>query len=246
MSWISPIFSSNSGLRIAFSTGLGGVSQGDYGAVGDSGGLNLATQVGDDLVRVSENRRIARDLFELPPVVYMNQVHGAEVAIVTRDNQAKTPTADALVTSERGIALAVLAADCVPLVMHDRAVGVIAAVHVGRRGLTNGVVEQAVTAMKSLGASSIRAVMGPAICGDCYEVPLALQHEVVAHAPAAATVTSAGTPGLDIRDGVRWQLESLGVDAMSDPMCTRQSQLHYSYRRASVTGRNAGFIYLQA
>jgi len=176
----------------------------------------------------------------------MNQVHGNEVAIITRENQSQTPTADALVTSERGIALAVLVADCVPLVMHDRIADVIAAVHVGRRGLANRVVEQAVIAMKSLGAGSIRAVMGPAICGDCYEVPFALQREVSVHAPAAAAITSAGTPGLDIRDGVMWQLENLGVDATSDPMCTRQSQLHYSYRRASTTGRNAGFIYLQS
>lgn len=245
MSWISPISSSSSGLRITFSTRFGGVSKGDYSAAGNSGGLNLGSQVGDDPARVLENRRIARDLFGLPPVVYMNQVHGDEVAIITRENQAQTPTADALVTSERGIALAVLVADCVPLVMHDRATDVIAAVHVGRRGLTNGIVERAVAAMKSLGASSIRAVMGPAICGDCYEVPLALQREVVAHTPAAAAITSAGTPGLDIRDGVRWQLENLDVDAMSDLMCTRQSQLHYSYRRAAITGRNAGFVYLQ-
>ena len=210
----------------------------------DGGGLNLATHVGDEPEVVRQNRLIARALFDLPHVVYMDQVHGSEVAIITKSNKDQTPTVDALVTKERGIALAVLVADCVPLLMHDRELGVIAAVHVGRRGLGNGVVARAVMAMKSIGAVSIRANMGPAICGDCYEVPVDMQSEISSYAPAARSVTDTGSPGLDIRDGVAWQLEQMDIQSIIDPMCTRRSQLHYSFRRDGLTGRTAGFIYL--
>ena len=210
----------------------------------DGRGLNLATHVGDEPEVVRQNRLIARALFDLPHVVYMDQVHGSEVAIITKSNKDQTPTVDALVTKERGIALAVLVADCVPLLMHDRELGVIAAVHVGRRGLGNGVVARAVMAMKSIGAVSIRANMGPAICGDCYEVPVDMQSEISSYAPAARSVTDTGSPGLDIRDGVAWQLEQMDIQSIIDPMCTRRSQLHYSFRRDGLTGRTAGFIYL--
>jgi YfiH family protein len=242
MSWTSPISSSNSSLRIAFSTRIGGVSDGIYGSEGQ--GLNLATHVGDDPDRVSQNRQIARDLLDLPQVVYMDQVHGNDVAIISLARVEETPKADALVTKERGIALAVLVADCIPLMMHDFEVGVIAAVHVGRRGLANGVVQNAVHTMQSLGAASIRAIMGPAICGDCYEVPIEMQRKIGLIAPPSRSITNSGTPGLDIRDGVAWQLERLGVDSTVDPICTRQSELHYSYRRDGITGRTAGFIHL--
>lgn len=242
MSWTSPISSSKSSIRFGFSTRIGGVSEGAYGTAGN--GLNLATHVGDDPDRVARNREIARELFGLPKVAYMDQVHGNDVAIITGANFNQTPTADALVTSEPGIALAVLVADCVPLIMHDRGAGVIAAAHVGRRGLVNGVVERTVSAMRALGAESISAIMGPAICGDCYEVPLAMQQEVGAIAPLSPSVTDLGTPGLDTRDGIAWQLEQLTIGAMIDPICTRRSDLHYSYRRDGVTGRTAGFIHL--
>jgi YfiH family protein len=221
------------------------VSDGVYGVrSGDGNGLNLATHVGDDPDRVGQNRQIARDLMDLPPVIYMDQVHGNDVAVVSRFNIEQTPQADALVTKERGIALAVLVADCVPLMLADFEMGVIAAVHVGRRGLANGIVQNAVRAMQSLGVVSIRAVMGPAICGDCYEVPLEMQREIGLIAPQARSITDSGTPGLDIRDGVAWQLERLSIDSKSDPICTRRSELHYSYRRDGITGRTAGFIHL--
>jgi YfiH family protein len=241
-SWTFPISSSKPLLRIAFSTRIGGTSQGVYGTNG--GGLNLATHVGDEPEAVRQNRQIARKLFDLPDVVYMDQVHGSAVAIITKANKDQTPTVDALVTKERGVALSVLVADCVPLLMHDRELGVIAAVHVGRRGLGNGVVAKAVEAMKSIGAVTIRANLGPAICGDCYEVPVDMQSEISSFAPAAPSVTDSGSPGLDIRDGVAWQLEQMDIESIIDSICTRRSQLHYSYRREGVTGRTAGFIYL--
>jgi len=240
--WTSLISSNDSLIHFGFSTRLGGVSEGKYGPEGR--GLNLATHVGDDPIRVLRNREIARDLLGLPDVVYMNQVHGNEVAIISKMNLAEMPTADAIVTKDRGITLAVLVADCVPLIMHDREMGVIAAAHVGRPGLFKGIVEKTVLAMKSVGAVTIKAVMGPAICGDCYEVPLQMQQEVSAVAPPSRSVTDLGTPGLDIRDGIAWQLKQFDIDSVIDPICTRRSELHYSYRRDGITGRTAGFVYL--
>ncbi|HUW77154.1 MAG TPA: peptidoglycan editing factor PgeF [Candidatus Nanopelagicaceae bacterium] len=245
MNWISPISSNSSFARIAFSTRTGGVSVGDFGeSHGATHGLNLATHVGDDVKNVEQNRKLVRELLDLPPVVYMEQVHGNSVAIVDESNLVGTPEADALVTTSRRLALAVLTADCVPMMLHDSAVGVIAAVHVGRRGLANGVVENTVSAMRSLGAIDIQAELGPAICGDCYEVPLEMQREVSVAAPPASSITDLGTSGLDIRDGISWQLERFGIFSRIDPICTRRSELHYSYRREGRTGRTAGFIYL--
>jgi len=242
MNWTFLISLSDAMIHIQFSTRLGGVSQGSYGH--NSQGLNLATHVGDDPTHVSRNREIVRDLLGLPPVVYMNQVHGNEVAFISKTNLNEVFTADALVTKEHGIALAVLSADCVPMILQDPQMGVIAAAHVGRPGLLNGIVEKTVLAMQSVGALTIRAVLGPAICGDCYEVPLQMQSEVSAVAPASRSVTDLGTPGLDIRDGVAWQLEQFGIDTVIDPICTKRSELHYSYRRDGITGRTAGFVYL--
>ncbi len=123
------------------------------------------------------------------------------------------PTADAMVST--GAALAVLVADCVPVVLlGESAAGepVLAVAHAGRPGVAAQVVPKTVAAMRSRGAVRIRAWLGPSVCGDCYEVPVQLRDDVAAVEPSTFATTSWGTPALDLRAGVRSQLSAAGVE----------------------------------
>ncbi len=142
----------------------------------------------------------------------MDQVHGAGVAEVTSATPpgAELTGVDALVTREPGRVLGVAAADCVPvLVAGPRAVG---AVHAGRRGVRAGVVTAALDAVPG---GVERAAVGPAIGGCCYEVPAAMQAEVLEAAPAAEATTTWGTPSLDLPAAVTAVLEERGIEVTS-------------------------------
>ncbi|PZH07985.1 peptidoglycan editing factor PgeF [Streptomyces sp. NTH33] len=233
------------GAHFAFTDRWGGVSAVPYEE------LNLGGAVGDDPGAVRANRERAAGSLGLDParVVWMNQVHGADVAVVNGPwgAAADIPSVDAIVTGRRGLALAVLTADCVPVLLADPVAGVAAAAHAGRPGMVAGVVPAAVRAMTGLGADPARIVArtGPAVCGRCYEVPEAMRAEVAAVEPAAHAETSGGTPAVDVSAGVHAQLERLGVhDRQQSPVCTRESGDHFSYRRDRTTGRLAGYVWL--
>ncbi|MFE0732795.1 peptidoglycan editing factor PgeF [Streptomyces antibioticus] len=233
-----------SGAHFAFTDRWGGVSAAPYEQ------LNLGGAVADDPGAVRTNRELAAKSLGLDParVVWMNQVHGADVAEVDGPwTTALTPEVDGLVTAVRGLALAVLTADCVPVLLADPVAGVVAAAHAGRPGMVKGIVPAAVDAMESLGADPARIVArtGPAVCGRCYEVPEAMRAEVAALEPAAHAETSWGTPAVDVVAGVHAQLDRLGVrDRERSPVCTLESDDHFSYRRDRATGRLAGYVWL--
>ncbi|MFJ4324829.1 peptidoglycan editing factor PgeF [Streptomyces tricolor] len=233
-----------SGAHFAFTDRWGGVSAAPYEE------LNLGGAVGDAPEAVRDNRELAAKSLGLDPalVVWMNQVHGADVAVVDEPwGERPVPEVDAVVTARRGLALAVLTADCVPVLLADPVAGVAAAAHAGRPGMVKGVVPAAVEAMVSLGAVPERIVArtGPAVCGRCYEVPEAMRAEVAAVEPAAHAETSWGTPALDVSAGVHAQLDRLGVcDRAQAPVCTLESDDHFSYRRDRATGRLAGYVWL--
>ncbi|OMI90098.1 laccase [Streptomyces sp. M1013] len=232
------------GAHFGFTDRWGGVSAVPYEE------LNLGGAVGDDPAAVTANRELAAKSLGVDParVVWMNQVHGADVAVVDAPWEDRpVPRVDAVVTAERGLALAVLTADCVPVLLADPVSGVAAAAHAGRPGLVAGVVPAAVRAMTELGADPARIVArtGPAVCGRCYEVPEEMRAEVAAVEPAAYADTAWGTPALDVGAGVHAQLERLGVrDRAQSPVCTRESADHFSYRRDRTTGRLAGYVWL--
>ncbi|MFD6326409.1 peptidoglycan editing factor PgeF [Streptomyces sp. NPDC058442] len=232
------------GAHFAFTDRWGGVSAAPYAE------LNLGGAVGDDPGAVRVNRELAAKSLGLDParVVWMNQVHGADTEVVDAPwGDRPVPGADAVVTARRGLALAVLTADCVPVLLADPVAGVAAAVHAGRPGLVAGVVPAAVRAMTGLGADPARIVArtGPAVCGRCYEVPEAMRADVAAVEPAAHAETSWGTPAVDVDRGVHAQLERLGVrDRERSQVCTRESDDHFSYRRDRSTGRLAGYVWL--
>jgi YfiH family protein len=233
-----------SGAHFAFTDRWGGVSAVPYEE------LNLGGAVGDDPDAVRTNRELAAKSLGLDPagVVWMNQVHGPDVAVV-EEPWGDRPVAevDAIVTVRRGLALAVLTADCTPVLLADPVAGVVAAAHAGRPGMIAGVVPAAVRAMVELGAEPARIVArtGPAVCGRCYEVPREMRADVAAVEPAAYAETSWGTPAVDVTAGVHAQLERLGVhDREQSPVCTLESEDHFSYRRDRTTGRLAGYVWL--
>ncbi|MFD7285617.1 peptidoglycan editing factor PgeF [Streptomyces sp. NPDC059863] len=233
-----------SGAHFAFTDRWGGVSAAPYDQ------LNLGGAVGDDPGAVRANRELAAKSLALDParVVWMNQVHGREVAVVDGPwTSADIPAVDAIVTRRHGLALAVLTADCVPLLLADPVAGIVAAAHAGRPGLVAGIVPAAVEAMITLGAepSRITARTGPAVCGRCYEVPERMRDEVAAVVPEAHSETSWSTPAVDVVAGVHAQLDALGVrDRQRSVVCTLESDDHYSYRRDRTTGRLAGYVWL--
>ncbi|MER7401241.1 peptidoglycan editing factor PgeF [Streptomyces sp. NPDC000070] len=234
-----------SGAHFAFTDRWGGVSAAPYEE------LNLGGAVGDDPDAVRTNRELAAKSLGVEPdrVVWMNQVHGAEVAVVDGPwgSSSEIPSVDAIVTTRRGLALAVLTADCVPVLLADPVAGIAAAAHAGRPGMIAGVVPAALRAMTDLGAEPSRIVArtGPTVCGRCYEVPEAMRAEVSAIEPAAYAETSWGTSAVDVSAGVHAQLERLGVcDRAQSPVCTLESDDHFSYRRDRTTGRLAGYVWL--
>jgi len=248
------------GIQAGFTRRPGGRSKGAWA------GLNLGLHVGDDLDRVADNRRLVQRWVGAP-VAFGRQVHGTNVRLVTdadagldldrtdlgridpesTDPESTDPEGgcDALVTSSRVVAVGVLVADCVPVLLADPVAGVVGAAHAGRRGLLDGVLERAVQAMTGQGATParIRAALGPAACGCCYEVPQELQDEACAVLPSLRARTTWGTPSLDLRAGCRSELERLGLAEVAlVGGCAIEDDAGFSYRRAQVTGRFAGVV----
>ncbi|WP_141845878.1 peptidoglycan editing factor PgeF [Humibacillus xanthopallidus] len=211
---------------------------------GPYAGLNLGGHVGDDPADVEANREALATAVGVPRdrLVLMNQVHGRDVVEVRGPWVGEPPEADAVVTRTPGLALGVLVADCVPLLLHDPAAGVVGAVHAGRPGMTSGIVGRAVEAMRDLGAGAISATVGPSVCGRCYEVPPQMAAEAAGVAASAAARSWTGTSAIDVASGVVEQLAAESVAVQWIPGCTRESESLYSYRRDGVTGRFAGVV----
>jgi len=220
-------------MKYRFTNRTGGASTGAFAS------LNFGLHVGDDESAVLQNRRILEE--ELGPVQFMNQVHGNRVAIIEAVTD-EYPTADALVTGIPGISLAVQVADCIPLLLYST--HSVAAVHVGRKGLLNAVTSKALEIMRSMGATEISAIIGPSICGPCYEVSQEIYEEVVALHPAAASQTASLTPALDLPAALREVLKEAGVVIVDEFRCTVEDSDLFSYRRDVVTGRQIGIISL--
>lgn len=244
------------GVGALFTSRHGGESADPYG------GLNLSLLVGEDPEVVQANRAqvlgAARAIAPGPvQLAAMRQVHGAEVAYASRPGGGEEPEADAIFSDSPDVALLVLVADCVPVLLADPVARLVGAAHAGRPGLAAGVVPALIAAMMKAGAdpARMRALVGPSVCGACYEVPAQMRDEVAAVAPASWCVTRKGTPGLDLRAGLHAQLAAAGVGAAGaggpgagpiadDARCTAESPELYSYRRDGKTGRFAGVIWL--
>ena len=209
---------------------------------------NLALHVGDDPAEVLRRRELVEAEAGLAAgsFQYMSQVHGNAVAYIgdAPESHAGGPTADAMVSLGRP--LAVMVADCVPVVLAGSTRAgrpVLGVAHAGRPGVAGGVIPATLERMRGEGAEGIRAWIGPSICGACYEVPADMRAEVAEAVPATWSTTSTGTPGLDLPSGARSQLEAGGATVEYSGPCTLESRDLFSYRRNPDTGRFAGLVW---
>ena len=230
-------------IRRVTTTRAGGVSKPPFDT------FNLGDHVGDDPAAVQANRSRLADAIGLGPggVVWMNQVHSDHVEVVDRARGAFDNT-DALVTATPRLALAVVTADCVPVLLGDARNGVIGAAHAGRVGAAKGIVARTVEAMVALGAdvADISALLGPAVSGRNYEVPYEMADEVEATLPGSLTTTARGSAALDLRAGIARQLAGLGIKAIDiDPRCTVDDPNLFSHRRGAPTGRLASVVWME-
>jgi YfiH family protein len=221
-----------------FSDRHGGSSESPYSS------LNLSNDVGDEAARVAANRASLLGRVGLAEGVWLRAEHGARIGVVEAGSGGQLPDrCDGLVTRRFNVGLGALSADCALIVLADPAAGVVGVVHCGRPGLVAGVVSQAVSALHGLGAEHLVGVVGPTICGDCYELPVAMAEAVFEKAPAAR----ARTGHVDIRAGVAAQLTAAGVDVRRlVGGCTKEDPDSFSYRRDGTTGRMAALVWMTA
>ncbi len=189
---------------------------------------------------VAVRRRAVVDL----PWTWLRQVHGDAVVRVDRPGGGAGTAADAAVTGEAGCALAVLTADCVPVVLASPE-GVLGAVHAGWSGLVAGVLERTVEAMALLGATSISAVVGPCIRPECYSFgSVDLERVARQIGPEVRAVDATGAPALDLVTGTTAVLKRSGVDDVVDVgSCTACSPGWYSWRARRERERQAVVVW---
>jgi polyphenol oxidase len=221
--------------------------------------LNLGTHVHDDAQAVAANRgRLAQALGGAHPV-FLNQVHGVDVAELSAATPDNTP-ADACLTTRPQVACAIMVADCLPLLLTDVDGRVVAAAHAGWRGLAAGVVERTVQAMcqaASVSPSTLRVWLGPCIGPDVFEVGGEVREAFMAHGALAAEFfkphpAHAGKWLANLAGLARARLQALGVadvsgnDGSADWCTVTQASTLFSFRRDGVTGRFAACIWRAA
>lgn len=208
---------------------------------------NVGDHVGDVPSVVARNRAALAARIGSPETrgwVWVRQVHGAGVHVATGPGPDPAPVADAIVTGVRGLPLAVVTADCAPLVVAcDDAVGV---VHAGYRGLAAGAIEAAIASLRDIGTGTVHAFLGPCIRAPRYEFgPDDLARLVAQFGPGVEGRTHDGKPALDIPAAIRVVLERSGVGELDDcGACTAESDEYFSYRRDGDTGRQATIVVL--
>jgi hypothetical protein len=193
----------------------------------------------DDL---AHRRRIIADF----PWTWLRQVHGVDAVAVEEPGAHRGDAADAAVAVVRNAPVAVVTADCAPIVLVDNDSTSVAVVHAGWRGLTGGVVGSAVDAMRAHGAVEIRAALGPCIHAECYEFAEADLGAIVERfGPDVRSVTKAGTRALDLPAAVRAALDELGVVLVHDEdACTACTPGYWSHRARADKQRQATVAWL--
>lgn len=237
--WIRPDWPAPANIRALVTTRHGGVSGGPYAS------MNLGTHVGDEPAAVAENRAILRRELPAEPR-WLEQVHGIEV--VEGEAAHGLPRADACIARTPGIVLAVMTADCLPVLLTDRAGSVVGIAHAGWRGLVSGVIESTIAAMK-VAPDELIAWLGPAIGPASFEIGGEVRDAALAAQPAAAQAFVACAAGkwlADIYQLARLRLVRAGISHVSGGnFCTvHDSDRFFSYRRDRETGRMASLIWI--
>lgn len=224
---------------------------------------NLALHVGDSADEVLERRRALEHDLGLAPasLQFMNQTHSTDLHLLPADGGSARdaagrpgdapwgPDADALLSSDGSVPLAVMVADCLPVLFAARGSGgrpVTAVAHAGRKGLLGGILQETVSGLRASGGSEIHAWIGPAICGACYEVPDDMAAGAERMLPGVSSRTSWGTASLDLPRAAERLLADLDVAVTATGVCTAEDPDYYSYRRDARTGRIAGLVWTPA
>lgn len=241
--WMAPEWPTPANVRAAVTTRfMRGVSPPPYDA------CNLGARVGDDPSAVAENRARLVETLALPsPPHWLTQVHGSGVARVDAGN-AQEPQADAAITREPGRVLAILTADCLPVLFCADDGSAIAAAHAGWRGLSAGVLENTLDALQPA-RGNILAWLGPAIGPRSYEVGDEVRDAFLAHDPQTADTFAATRPGhwlCDLYALATQRLRAAGVARIfGGGFDTFADSRFYSYRRDGAhSGRFATLIWL--
>lgn len=240
IAWLSPDWPAAAKVRALTTFRGGGVSRGAYAS------LNLADHVGDDRESVAENRnRLARAANLPADPCWLKQIHGT--MIIDAAAWKKDMSADAAYASASGYVLAVLTADCLPVLICDRNATWIAAIHAGWRGLATGVIEAAIGAFDGP-RDQLLAWLGPAIGAGSFEVGSEVRDQFIAANPAASEFFRDYHDRwlADLYGLARQRLSHCGVSRVfGGGWCTFEDPTRfYSYRRDGRTGRMATLIWL--
>ena len=226
-------------MRALITTRSGGASSGKFAS------LNLSARVGDDPQCVARNRATLRACLPAEPA-WVKQVHGT--AVIDAARATPEAEADAVVTQDIGQVCAVMTADCLPVLLSDRAGKCVGIAHAGWRGLAGGVVENVVQAM-AVPPRDLIAYIGPGIGARRYEVGEEVRKAFVDRDPAAASSFAPRQDGkylVDLYGLARQRLAAAGVaEVHGGEFCTASEGRFFSFRRDRVTGRMASLIWLE-
>ena len=237
--WITPDWPAKRRVRALITTRSGGVSSGKFAS------LNLSARVGDDPQCVARNRAILRACLPAEPA-WMKQVHGT--AVIDAARATPDTEADGAVAHDPGVVCAVTTADCLPVLLSDRAGKGVGIAHAGWRGLAGGVVEGVVQAM-GVPPRELIAYIGPGIGARRYEVGEDVHEAFVEPDPAAARSFAPRQNGkylADLCGLARQRLAAAGVaEVYGGGFCTASEARFFSFRRDRTTGRMASLIWLE-
>lgn len=238
--WITPDWPAPEWVRAVITTRTGGHSQTPFAS------LNLAGHVGDDPAVVASNRAVLSERLGLPSEpLWLEQVHGCDVVEVA----GGACSADASTTEIPGQVCVVMTADCLPLLICNRAGTRVAAVHAGWRGLAAGIIEAALQRFPEAG-EELLVWLGPAIGPDRFEIGDEVRERFMSANPADAAAFVAADPGkwlADIYQLARSRLRAAGVGYVGGGgYCTMtETERFFSYRRDGITGRMAALIWIE-
>jgi len=242
--WVEVTDPIAAGVRAGYTLRLGGTRTDRYLSA------NMSAHVGDVETHVRENRQRLSEITGLADIRWLKQTHGSRVVKIGRhvdlvDDEGSAPVADAQWTDTTGIGLAIVSADCFPVVIADTSGSVVGIAHCGWRGAVSGVLESLIAEM-GCRAATLNAWMGPGICKQCYEVG----PDVVARLDSRVSknVLEAAPRRerwlLDLPRYLEIMLQELGIERIfRTQRCTYQDENLYSYRRDKVTGRLATMVW---
>jgi len=255
ISYLQPQWSAEPKVTAGFSTRNGGISRAPFNS------LNLGLNTEDLPANIEGNRATLTQAFGVGPqqLLAVNQVHGEDVLVIDSPNydlrHFQQVEADAIITDQPGLMLAVLVADCFPVLFFDPLKRVIAVVHVGWRGAAADLIGKTVKALQVQFGSvpeTLHAAVGPGISGHAYQVDRPVRQEFIKNGQPWEQISREQTARhwlLDLRICCELQLQNAGItqanmESVNQCTCCHK-ELFFSYRRdQGQTGRQAGFLLL--